>query len=74
MGQAELSYNVATYSMTKWARSVMVYELQPTNQPPKGAQITLNCNQDCKKLAKKWEQILEITKLSLEKARKCHKK
>ena len=48
--------------------------LQPTNLALQGALSTLEFNQDGEELAKKREHVLEMTKLLVEKAKKCHVK
>ena len=48
--------------------------LQPTNLALEGAHLTLEFNQDGEKLAKKHEQVMKMTKLMVEKIRKCYKR
>ena len=48
--------------------------LQPTNLAPEGAHSTLKFNQDGEDFAKKREQVLENTKLLLEKVQKRYEK
>ena len=77
VGLAEFSHNAATHSATKQSPFKVAYGvdlLQPANQALEGAHSTLEFNQDGEGLAKKREQILEKTKLLLEKADKCYEK
>ena len=77
VGLAESSYNAVMHSTTKQSPFVVAYEvdpLQPANLALEGAYSTLEFNQDDEDLAKKREQVLEKTKLLLEKARKRYEK
>ena len=47
--------------------------LQPTNLALEGAHSTLEFNQDGKDLANEQKQVLEMTKLLVEKSPKCYK-
>ena len=74
---AEFSYNAATHSATKQSPFKVAYgvdPLQPTDLALEGAHSTLEFNQDGEDLAKKREQVLEKTKLLLEKAQKRYEK
>ena len=69
VGRAEFSCNVAMHLATKGSSFVMAYiadELQPTNLALEGAHSSLVFSQDGEDLAKKREQVLEITKLLVE--------
>ena len=46
--------------------------IQPTNLALEGAHSTLEFNQDGKDLAKDGKQVLEMTKLLVEKAQRCY--
>ena len=59
---------------TKVSLFVLAYGmnvLQPTNLAFKRAHLALKFNKDGENLAKKCEQVFEMTKLLLEKAQKC---
>ena len=76
VGRVEFSCNVATHLLTKGSSFMVAYEvyaLQPTNLAFDGAHLTLEFNQNGEDLAKKREQVLKMTKLLVEKARKCYK-
>ena len=76
MGGAESSCNVAMHLATKELSFVMAYivdALQLTDLALERAHSTLEFNQDGEVLAKKQEQILEMTKLLVEKAQICYK-
>ena len=74
MGLVEFSYNVATHSATKESPFKVAYgvePLQPVDLALKGAHSTLEFNHDSEDLAKKQKQMLEKTRLLLEKASRC---
>ena len=74
LGREEINGNVATHSATVEFPFVVDYgvdALQPTNLALEEAHSTLEFNQDGEELAKKREQILEMTKLLVEKTQKC---
>ena len=74
---AEFNYNAAMHSETKQSLLKVVYgvePLQPTDLGLQGAHSTLEFNQDGEDLAQKHEQVLEKTKLLLEKVQKCYEK
>lgn len=76
VGLAEFSYNVATHSATKQLPFVVTYVVDPlqlANLAFEGAYSSLEFNHDGEDLAKKFEQVLEKTKLLLEKTQKHYK-
>jgi hypothetical protein len=75
VGRAECNCNVATHLATKGWSFVVAYgvdALQPINLALEGAHSTLEFNQDGEDLAKDGKQVLEMTKLLVEKARRCY--
>ena len=73
VGWAKFSCNVATHLATKGSSFVVAYvvgALQPTNLALEGAHSTLEFKHNGEDLAKKREQVLEMIKLLVEKARK----
>ena len=71
MGPVELSCNVARQLATKGSSFVVAYgvdALQLTNLTLKGAHSTPEFNRDDEDLAKKHEQVFDMTKLLVEKA------
>jgi hypothetical protein len=76
-GLAEFSDNMATHLATKQSPFKVVYGVDPlpsSDLAVEAAHSTLECNQDGGDLAKNREQVLEKTKLVLEKAQKCYEK
>jgi hypothetical protein len=77
MGLAEFVYNATTHLATKESLFKVangVEPLQPANLLLNGAHSTLEFSQVGVDLATKQEQMVEKTKLLLEKAQKCYKK
>ena len=77
VGWVEFSCNVATHLATKGLSFVVAYvvdAVQPTSLALRKTHSTLEFNHDGEDLAKKREQILEMTKLLLEKSWKRYKK
>lgn len=67
----EFKYNTATHSWTKESPFKVVFRvqpLQPADWAIEGAHSTLEFSQDSQDLAKKRGQMLESTKVFLEKA------
>jgi hypothetical protein len=77
VGLAELNYSAAMHSATKQSPFKVAYGvdlLQHTDLALEMAYSTLEFNQVGEDLAKKLEQVLENTKLLLEKTQKCYEK
>ena len=71
VGRVECNGNVATHLATKGWSFVVAYEVdtfQPINVVLEGAHSTLECNQDGEDLAKEQKQVLDMTKLLMDKA------
>ena len=76
VSRAEFCFNVATHLVTKrlsFMRAYGVDALQSTNLVLKGVHSPLEFNQDDEDLAKKCENVLEMTKLLVEKAKSTMK-
>jgi hypothetical protein len=74
VGLVEFSYNAATHLVTKQSPFKVAYGVdpfQPIDLVFEGAHSILEFNQDGEDLAKKREQVLEKTKLLLDKTQKC---
>ena len=75
VGRAEFSCNVAMHLATKGLSFMVAHgvdALQPTNLALEGAHSTLEFNQDGEDLEIEQKQVLEMTKLLVEKARRCY--
>ena len=75
VGRANCNCNVAMHLATKGWSFVVAYgvgALQPINLGLEGAHSTSKFNQDGEDLAKDGKQVLEMTKLLVEKTRRCY--